>query len=161
VVSLGRLTKKLQEIGVETVGIVGTPVDRARLYFRYRPPGYLVGADPELMSHRALGVPRTKINDELMGLVMDRCDGLAREAGLQAPPGGGKDALDRLDGIAGPEYLAEMYQHQAQFTAQFLIDRTGVIRWSNVECARESLAEGLEKFPTEDELLTAARAATA
>jgi hypothetical protein len=54
-----------------------------------------------------------------------------------------------------------MQQHQAQFTAQFLIDRTGIIRWSNVECARESLVEGLERFPTDDELLAAARAATA
>ncbi len=53
-----------------------------------------------------------------------------------------------------------MRQHQVQFTAQFLIDRTGVIRWSNVECARDGLVEGLDRFPTDDELLTAARTAT-
>lgn len=158
--SLGLLTKKLQEMGVEPVGIVGTPVDRARLYFRYGPPGYLVGADPELASHHALGVPRMRANDDVRGVVMDRSDALARELGLHAPPGGGREALDRLDGITRSEYLAEMRQHQVQFTAQFLIDRTGVIRWSNVECARDGLVEGLDRFPTDDELLTAARTAT-
>jgi hypothetical protein len=160
-VSLGSVAKKLREIGVETVGIVGTPADRARLYFRYRPPGYLVGADPELASHRALGVPRMNMNDDVMRVILDKSDGLARESGLRVPPGHGKDALDHLDGIILHDYLAERQQHQVQFTAQFLIDRAGIIRWSNVECSSNSLDEGFERFPTDDELLTAARATAA
>jgi len=43
-----------------------------------------------------------------------------------------------------------------QMKGQFLIDRDGIVRWFNIECGREGLA-GLGKFPTHDELLTAAR----
>jgi len=39
---------------------------------------------------------------------------------------------------------------------QFLIDRDGMIRWANIECAREGLP-GLGKFPTVEELLPAAQ----
>ena len=46
---------------------------------------------------------------------------------------------------------------QAQLTGQFLLDREGVVRWTNIECARDGLA-GLERFPTDDELIAAARA---
>jgi hypothetical protein len=159
-VSLGSVAKKLREMGAETIGIVGTPVDRSRVYFRYRPPGYLVGADPELASHRALGVPRMKMNDDVMRVILDKSDTLARELDLSVPPGQGLDALDRLDGISQHDYLAERQQHQVQFTAQFLIDRAGIIRWSNLECVG-GLDGGFERFPADDELLTAARAATA
>ena len=41
----------------------------------------------------------------------------------------------------------------------FLIDRTGVVRWANIECGKEGLP-GMGKFPTHDELLAAARLVT-
>lgn len=148
---------KLRAAGVEMIGVVGTAADRARRYFRYRPPRYPVAADPDLVSHRAFGVPRTGFNDELYQIVSARLEGLAREAGLNPPPGGAWEALDRADGIETREFQADLERHQAQFTAQFLIDREGVVRWTNVECAREGL-EGLDRFPTDEELLEAARA---
>ena len=39
---------------------------------------------------------------------------------------------------------------------QFLVDRDGIVRWVNIEGATEGLA-GLEKFPTDEELLIAAQ----
>jgi hypothetical protein len=156
-VSLGLTAEKLRALGVEMVGVIATAADRARRYFSYRPPRYLVVADPDLASHRAFGVPRTGFTDEIFQLFNAKSDGLAREAGLSAPPGGGRDALNREDGIDLKEYMPDMERHEAQLTGQFLIDRAGVIRWTNIECERDGL-QGLGRVPTDEELLAAARA---
>ena len=97
------------------------------------------------------------MTDEVLRVVLDRNDWLARERGLQVPAGGGKEALNREDGIEIAEYMADMQHHQTQFTAEFLIDADGIIRWAYVECAREGLA-GLDAFPSDEEVLRAARA---
>jgi hypothetical protein len=156
-VSLGVTAEKLREAGVETVAVVATPVDRARRYFHYRPPRCLVGADPELNTHRAFRVPRCELTDEFVRTITARVDGLARDEGLEAQPGGGSAALDRHDRIDSGEHLPDFQRHQVQFIAQFLLDRAGVIRWANIECEQDGL-EGLDRFPTEEELLAAARA---
>lgn len=155
--SLGSTAEKLRAVGVETVGVVATAPDRARKYFTYRKPRYLVAADPDLASHRAFGVPRTGFTEEIFKAATATLDGIARQAGLDAPPGGGWDALDRADGVDRNEYNADIERHQAQLTGQFLIDREGVIRWSNIETEREGM-EGLDRFPSDDELLAAAKA---
>ena len=73
------------------------------------------------------------------------------------------EALNRLDGYEFTETDQEDYQqqwrwdHSTQLIGQFLIDRGGVVRWANSECAKEGVA-GLGKFPTDEELLAAARA---
>lgn len=155
--SLGLTAEKLRAVGVETVGVVGTAADRARRYFRYRPLRYPVGADPELTTHRAFGVPRSAMTEEIGQVVVPRMDELARESGLAVPPGGGWDAVDRQDGVERTDYTSDLERHQVQFTAQFLLDRAGVIRWANIECARDGL-EGLDRMPTDAEFLAAARA---
>lgn len=155
--SLGLTAERLRETGVETVAIVATPPDRARRYFRYRPPRYPVGADGDLVTHRAFGVPRVEVTPELRRAVAHKVEALATEAGLAAPADGAWQALDRADGLDTAEHAADFQRHQAQFIAQFLIDREGVIRWANIECARDGL-EGLDRFPSDDELLEVARA---
>jgi hypothetical protein len=149
--------EKLREAGVETAAVVATSVDRARRYFRYRPPRCLVAADPDLNTHRAFRVPRTEITDEVLQVDNAKLGDLAKEVGVEAPPGGGMAALNRAEGIDDAEYLPDIQRHQLQFIAQFLLDRDGVVRWANVECEQEGL-EGLGRFPTDDELLTTARA---
>ena len=151
--SLGLTAEKLRAAGVETVGVVGTPADRARRYFAYRPPRYLVGADPDLASHRAYGLPRNDFTEEMFKVVTIKCDELAQRFGISAPPGGGWQALDREDEIAPNEFASDMERHKHQVIGQFLIDRQGVIRWSNIETERD-----LDRFPTDEELLAAARA---
>ena len=44
-------------MGVETMAVVNTPLERARLYFKYRPAQVLLGAIPEAATHRAFRLP--------------------------------------------------------------------------------------------------------
>ena len=54
---LGTTQDKLKALGVETMAVVNTPLERARLYFKYRPARVLLAADPEAKTHRAFRVP--------------------------------------------------------------------------------------------------------
>jgi hypothetical protein len=66
-------------------------------------------------------------------------------------------ALDRLQNFQPSATDTSEYERQVgQLKGQFLLDRDGVVRWANVECATEGMA-GLGKFPTADVILTAAR----
>src|SRR5579872_1738644 len=57
IAAMARLDPALRAKGVETFAVVNTPIDRARLYFRYHPqPNLLAAADPERASHRAFGL---------------------------------------------------------------------------------------------------------
>ena len=154
VAEFGLLAETLRPRGVETIAIVATAVDRARLYFRHRPPRCLVGADPDLRTHRAFGVPRRELTNDIWQTVVSKSDELAGQLGLDFPSGAGMAALARHDGIDPAAHAGDMQRHQAQFAAQILIDRDGIIRWMNVECARDGLA-GLERLPTIDEFTAA------
>ena len=67
------------------------------------------------------------------------------------------EALDRTHGFQPTD--TDRGDHQRQFPqlkGQFLVDRAGIVRWLNIECTKEGIA-GLGKFPTDAELLAAAR----
>ena len=150
------MAQKLEPLGVRTLGVVATEPDRARLYFRFRRPRMPVGADPELLTHRAFGVPDLGPPPPGFEELDDRA--AARELGLTGPTrGAARDQLRRHDGYAvtGVDH-ADWERHQLQLTGQFLVDRDGLVRWANIECAREGI-EGIGKLPTEDEVLAAAR----
>lgn len=145
-------------MGVETLGIVASQAERARLFFRYRPVRCAVGADPEVSTHRAYGVPQTGVTPEVMQAIHGAYRNLARELKLEVPDDQARDVIGRLDGFEATESeSAEFQRHQVQFTGQFLVDRHGIVRWASIECARDGLA-GIDKFPTDEELLAAARA---
>ena len=154
---LGKTAEKLREVGVQTLGVVATNAERARLYYRFRPPRVELGADPDLATHRAYGLPQSAVTPEILQTIRSKTAGLARERGLEVPEAEAKGGLNRLDGFepVGSD-SAEAERHQLQFVGQFLLDREGIVRWANVECAREGLA-GLDKFPTDEEFLTVAR----
>ena len=154
---LGKTAEKLEEVGVQTLGIIASKSERARLFFRFRPVGCSVGADPDLITHHAYGVPQTSVTPEIWQAVSSAYGKLARELQLPVSESQAREAVDRLDGFAVAESeQAEFQRHQIQFTGQFLIDRDGIVRWTNIECAAEGLA-GVDKFPTDEELLAAAR----
>jgi hypothetical protein len=145
-------------VGVGTLAIVATGADRARLYFRFRPPRCAVAVDPGLNTHRAYGVPQLAKTPKLMEALGSKYAALAREEGLQVPAAESYEALNRLDGFTLTEGdLAERARHQAQLAGLFLVDRDGVIRWLSTESPQEDLA-GLDKFPTDEEILATARA---
>lgn len=153
--------EKLQNLGVETLGIIGSQPARTRLFFRYRPVRFAVGADPDLLTHRAFGVPRIDVTTEIMQAIDGAYVKLAQDLKIEAPPDRAQEVIGRLDGFEVTESEgAEFQRHQAQFTAQFLIDRQGIVRWANVECSRDGLA-GIDQFPTDDEIVAAAQALSA
>ena len=154
---LGQIAQKLEAMGVKTLGVVATDAERARLYFRFRRPRMPMGADPSLATHRAYGLPNFGPPAPEVGEVLERA--AARELGLTGPATVGALAqLARRDGYAvtGADE-ADAARHGAQLVGQFLVDRAGVVRWANVECARDGI-EGIGKLPSEDEVLAAARA---
>ena len=67
-------------------------------------------------------------------------------------------ALEKLDGyVCTPTDQLDVERQWPQLKAMFMIDRDGIVRWADIECGAEGLA-GIGKFPSEDEILGAARA---
>lgn len=147
----------LKEQGVETLCVVATPPENARLYFKYRPSRLRLAADPELTTHRAYGLPKPEPTPELMNALETtriNPNGILPEP---LPIMQAAEAISKLDGYASnPTDQNDMQRQWPQLKGQFLIDRGGVVRWANIE-ASEGLT-GLGKFPSRDEILTAARA---
>src|SRR5215471_6637442 len=147
----------LKEQGVDTLGIVATPPENARLYFKYRPTRLRLAADPELTTHRAFGVPKPVVTPELLkALEATRINpGGILPAPMPIPEAAA--AVAKLDGYEETDTdHADMERQFPQLKGQFLIDRDGIVRWASIECGSEGLA-GVGKFPTGDEILAAAR----
>ena len=136
---------------------MATPPDNARLYFKYRPTRLRLAADPELTTHRAYGVPKPAPTPELMqALETTRInpDGILPEPlpiTRRPQPSASSTATPATE-----TDQADMQRQWPQLKGQFLIDRDGIVRWANIECGNEGLA-GLGKFPSREEILTAAR----
>jgi peroxiredoxin len=158
IAQMGATEGKLKALGVETLGVVATPPENAQLYFKFRPTRLRLASDPELLTHRAYGLPKPAPTPEMMqemGSVRINPTGELPEP-LPIPEAA--KAIDQLDGYAGTQTdAADMQQQWPQLKGQFLIDRDGIVRWANIECAAEGLA-GVGKFPSEEEILTAVRA---
>lgn len=156
---LGITRKKLQALGVDVLAIVATQPERARLYYRFRPVGVPLAADPHLTTHRAYGVPNRAMTPEIWQVIASKYVDLARKLKIPATDVGEiKSALGRQDGCESVEVdQQDLQRHGSQLVGQFLVDQKGIVRWAYVECAMEGLA-GMEKFPTDEEFLAAARA---
>ena len=58
IAAFAQLDPALRETGVESLAGVNTPIERAKLYFRYHPvPNLLAASDPARATHRAFGLP--------------------------------------------------------------------------------------------------------
>ena len=65
IAAISQLTPTLNNKGIESLTVVNTPLERARLYFRYHPmPALIAASDPERTSQRAFGLPNMQITDE-------------------------------------------------------------------------------------------------
>lgn len=158
IAQMGATDGKLKALGVETLGIVATPSENARLYFKFRPTRLRLAADPELTTHRAYGVPRPAPTPELMQEIASVRINPTGELPEPLPIAEAAAALDQADRYTPTETdQADLERQWPQLKGQFLIDRDGVVRWASIECATEGLA-GVGKFPSEEEILTAARA---
>src|SRR5438309_10264739 len=87
----------------------------ARLYFRLNPPRYALGADPELVTHRAYGLAVIERNEEAAEMVERAAQRLATELGVRAAPGQGRAVVDAADGFERlASEAADRLQHQLQ-----------------------------------------------
>jgi peroxiredoxin len=100
IAQLATTRQKLQPLGVEVLAIVAMQPERLRMYYRFRPVGVPVAADPELITHRAFGVPQPALTPEITKAVATRYLGLARELRMpETDMAGIRSALCARDGF--------------------------------------------------------------
>ena len=161
--SLDIVRERLQELDVEVMAVVNTQPERARLYFRYRPTSVLLAADPERNTHGAFGVPLIEVTDdesdwprkatmaELTALRMNPTGELSEPL----PPFEANDALNKIDGFELTQVDEQILAtYPTQLIGQFLIDRSGIIRWRFIE-AENGMAY-LAQFPSAEDFVAAA-----
>jgi peroxiredoxin len=157
IAQMAKVEDALRPLGVAAVGVVATTPENARLYFKFRPTRLRLAADPDLATHRAYGVPRPVPTPEFMQ---------ATETARVNPYGDFPQpltineaavAMGKRDGyVENATDTADMERQWPQLKGQFLIDRDGIVRWVNIECAAEGPA-GIGKFPSEEEIVAAVR----
>ncbi|WP_209601047.1 peroxiredoxin-like family protein [Sinorhizobium kostiense] len=147
VAAMAQLNPALREKGIHSLAVVNTPVERARLYFRYHPiSGLLAASDPERVSHRAFGLPLLEITENetdwpsKVGMDMVMTMRVEQPGELPEPmnPAAAGDLLNEKDGyeIMEADQQVRVPGH-LQLVGQFLLDRDGVVRWSFTEVEGE------------------------
>ena len=167
-VQLGTTQEKLKAFGVETMAVVNTPLERARLYFKYRPSRVLLAADPEAETHRSFGLPAgTVVENESEAswskgtVTMGQMQAVLINPNGELPepqnPFVAMETLNKRDGFEVTEIDQQMAaKHGMQLGGHFLIGRDGIVRWLQIEAA-ERIGD-LSKHPSDQEILAAARA---
>ena len=157
IAQIGTIEGKLKALGVESLVVVATPPENARLYFKFRPTRVRLASDPELSTHHAYGIPRPAVNPELMEALASTKINPDGVLPAPLPVVEAATAVGRMDGYATTQTdQADMERQWPQLKGQFMIDRDGIVRWANIECA-EGLA-GIGKIPPAESILSAARA---
>src|SRR4026209_2246953 len=70
-VQMAATSDHLRSLGVDSLAIVGTELDNARLYFKFRPSRLALGADPQLTTLGSYGVPRPEPTPEMMQMIQN------------------------------------------------------------------------------------------
>jgi len=141
IAALAQLDPALREQGVESLTVVNTPIERARLYLRYHPLPLLAAADPERTSHRAFGLPNLEFTENETAwpykVSMAQASGLQIDLPELPGPMGSFAAAEFLGKKDGYEMTEADQQMSAtghgQLVGQFLLDREGIVRWSFTE----------------------------
>jgi len=153
---MGTTARALKSANVEVLAVVATPPRRAMAYLQHRPAPVLLAADAKAEVHRAYGLPRFAGTPEVLG-VIDSTPVTA--SGTLPGPRPLKDATKVLVKDDPYDFTDDDQEawnsSQLQITGQFLIDRDGIVRWFNVEGARDGLA-GLTRYPSDEELMEVA-----
>ncbi|MBB5571983.1 MULTISPECIES: peroxiredoxin-like family protein [Rhizobium] len=164
IAAMAELTDALQEKGIDSLTVVNTPIDRARLYFRYHPlPNLLAASDPERVSHKAFGLPNIQFTEAennwphkvSMDAVMSMRIDMPGELPEPMNPIAAMEYLDKADGYEVTEDDKRMIATgEGQLVGEFLLDRDGVIRW----CFTEVEEAGRHMFgvPAPREVMSAA-----
>jgi peroxiredoxin len=164
VAAMAQFSPALREKGIESLVIVNTPVERARLYFRYQPiPNLLAASDPERASNRAFGLPILEFTDNEtdwpykvgMDVVTSMRVDLPNELPEPMDPPTAGDLLNEKDRyeMTQADRQVSLAGHM-QLVGHFLLDRDGVVRWSFTEVEDEG--RNVCRALNREELLSAA-----
>jgi len=167
VVALAAAQPALRAAGVETLVVINTPVERARLYFVYRPTPLTLLCDPDCCTHRAFGVPQIEFLPEGSGVVPE-CPSRASMAQFEAArinptgemaeptqPMAANPILNAKDGFELNEVDHAIFAtHGTQLAGHFLVDGAGIVRWAHIE-ARDG-PNSLCMFPSAAQIMAAA-----
>ncbi|CAN7706763.1 redoxin domain-containing protein [Mesorhizobium sp. LjNodule214] len=140
IATVSLLTPALNAKGIESLTVVNTPIERARLYLRYHPMVSLLAAsDPERASHRAFGLPNMQIIDgesawpqkvSMSDVKAMRID-LPGEMPEPMDPFSALEYLNKKDNYDITEADQQMIATGVgQLMGQFLLDCNGVVRWT-------------------------------
>jgi peroxiredoxin len=168
IVRLAASQPALAQAGVETVAVINTPVERARLYFEHRPTPVTLLSDPECSTHRAFGVPRIGFlaadsteppqwpSRASMERFMEARVNPTGELSQPEQPMAANDIMNRKDGFTmTPTDEKIIANHGTQLAGHVLIDRQGIVRWAHFEGLGGP--EDIGRFPSPDDLLAAGR----
>jgi len=167
VVQLGAVQPALRAAGVETLAVVNTPVERARVYFRHRPTPVTLLSDPDCITHRAFGVPFGEFQPEgsseppqwpyksTMDQFMAARINPTGELPEPMHPMAANPVLNAKDGFEMEEAdHAILAAHPSQLVGHFLVDADGIVSWVQIEAPDDP--SKLAIFPTPAELIAAA-----
>jgi peroxiredoxin len=164
IAALAQLTPALNEKGIDSLTVVNTPIERARLYFRYHPmPALLAASDPERASHRAFGLPNMRFTENesawphkvsMSDAMLMRVD-IPEELPEPMNPFAAVELLNKQDNYEITEVDQQMITAgQGQLVGQFLLDREGVVRWTFTELGDSG--RNMFGAASADELMSAA-----
>jgi peroxiredoxin len=162
IATVWKLTPALNAKGIESLTVVNTPIERARLFLRYHPmQGLIAASDPERSSHRAFGLPNMQIteNESAWPQKVSMSDVKSMSVDL---PG---EMPKPMDPFSALEYLNKKDNYDitaadqqmiatgiGQLVGQFLLDRDGVVRWT----FSEVIDGGMFAGPSSEEMMSAA-----
>ncbi len=167
VMQLGALQPALRAIGVETLAVINTPLERARLYFRYHPTSVMLLSDPDCRTHQAFGVPHIEFMPE-GSTERPHWPSRASMADFQAArvnptgelpeptqPMASNAILNAKDGFEMEEAdHAILASHGTQLVGHFLVDGTGVVAWTQIEALDGP--NSISIFPSAAQIMAAA-----
>ncbi len=146
VVQLASLQPALRDAGVDILTVINTPLERARLYFRHRPSPVLLLSDPDCVTHKAFGVPHIEFvpedGEEKLQWPYTATQAQFMAArhnpdGLLPAPMQPMESNFAINAREGFEMLeadnAILATHGTQLAGHFLVDRDGIVRWTQIE----------------------------
>jgi len=168
-VQLAALQPALRDAGVQTLAVINTPVERARLYFKYRPTPVMLLCDAHCSTHRAFGVPNIEF---LADGSSERPDwpyraSMAQFQAARINPTGelpepwqpmaANPVLNAKDGFELDDTDKAIFEkHGTQLVGRFLVDASGIVRWAQIEAPDGP--NSLCTFPTAAQIVAAAGA---
>jgi peroxiredoxin len=165
IAAMSRLDGALRERGIESIAVVNTTIERARLYFRFHPlPNIIAASDPECVSHRAFGLPNLLFTENetdwphKVGMNVAAAMRIDMPGELPAPmdPFAAFQFLNEKDGYTMTEADQRAAATGAQLVGEFLVDRDGIVRWSFTEV--DDGGRYMFRAPNADDIISATSA---